>query len=53
MNINDLPIPIRIPIHQRGLSLLKHDYFDEKLFKGIFNAIMKVISLLSINCILD
>ena len=53
VNINNLPILIRIPIHQRGLSLLKHDYFDVKLFKGIFNAIMRVVSLLSINCILD
>ena len=53
MNINNLPILIRIPIHQRGLSLLKHDYFDVKLSKGIFNAIMRVVSLLSINCILD
>ena len=26
MNINDLPIPILIPIHQRDLILLKHDY---------------------------
>ena len=26
MHINDLPIPIPLPIHQRGLVLLKHDY---------------------------
>ena len=26
MLINDLSIPIPLPIHQRGLILLKHDY---------------------------
>ena len=26
MHINDLPIPVPLPIHQRGLILLKHDY---------------------------
>ena len=32
MNINDLPIPIRIPIHQRGLISSFYDYYQGSNF---------------------
>ena len=54
IHINDLPIRIPLPIHQRGLILLKHNYLNSSVVGrsspftcsggefGMFNAITVV-----------
>ena len=50
MHINDLPKPIPLPIHQRGLSLLKHDYLLEirEVAKTLPSNLWKVLSLIKL-----